>query len=154
MKIIHVVFLMSSALFFGCSVVPQQTSSNQIDYIPRKFSASIGGYTGSRFRIEFHPPSSIHYTHKIRNELIEQATVELNTEHWESIYTSLEMAGVFNWKERYVRKDMHDGTQWTLDVEFPRQTKKIWGDNAYPEYGEFKAFLELMSNVAGRRKFE
>jgi hypothetical protein len=134
--------------------VSRQTSPSQIDYIPSKFSASIAGFTGSTFKIELHPPSSIHYTHTIRNELIEQATVELNAEHWDSIYTTLEAVGVFNWKERYVRKDTHDGTQWTLDVKFPSREKKIWGDNTYPEYGEFKAFLELMSNVAGGRKFE
>lgn len=109
---------------------------------------------GPSYTVEYIPPRTLRYTHADHGKVIESTLIDFNPQHWESVYLQMEDAGLFSWRDRYVRKGVHDGTQWSLEYASPARRKTIWGDNAYPAYDEFKAFLELVSNMAGDRKFE
>ena len=142
-----------SLLFAGCAAVAPNDQPPS-SYTPEKFRAYIGGGMGPSYTVEYIPPRTLCYTHADHGKVIESTLIDFDPRHWESVYSQMECAGLFSWRDRYVRKGVHDGTQWSLEYTFPARRETIWGDNAYPAYDEFKAFLELVSNMAGDRKFE
>jgi hypothetical protein len=137
----------------GCATVSPRDQSPP-SYAPEKFRAYIGGMMGPSYTVEYIPPRSLRYTHADHGNVVESTLVDFDPQYWESVYLQMEDVGLFSWRDRYVREGVHDGTQWSLECTFPTRRKTIWGDNAYPAYDEFKAFLALVSSMAGNRKFE
>ncbi|HTJ78841.1 MAG TPA: hypothetical protein VL357_07565 [Rariglobus sp.] len=145
-----------AALLLGLLAGCQSTKNEQPkpeDFVPLVFHAYIGGHFGPSYHLEFVPPSKVRYTSSTgREKKVEEFDIPID--YWEGVRFRLDQARVFKWKNKYRSKDVSDGTQWSLEVKYKDAEKKIWGDNAYPEYGEFKEFLSIVSNLAYDNKFE
>ena len=152
MKILITSLCLLSLAVSGC--VSPDTESRHRDYIPRVFEAHIGGFSGPSYTVTFIPPSTLRYTESEGFRGLKSTEYQIPAEYWEVVYERLQDAGVFQWRTSYVREGFQDGTQWSLEYDFNGKKKKIWGDNRYPDYGEFKTFLSIVSDLSSGKKFE
>lgn len=139
-------------LLGGCA--SKSSSVPSPSYVPSRFKASIGGFLGDSYTVEFFSPATLRYTHTSRGALVETVDIDFEPELWADVFFQLENAGVYQWRSRYVRSGVRDGTRWSLEYETPARRQTIWGDNRFPDYGEFREFLGLLSDMVDGRKFE
>ncbi|MBU5314484.1 hypothetical protein KQI38_20885 [Tissierella carlieri] len=61
--------------------------------------------------------------------------IPLTSEQWFAFIKELIFLEIVNWKDKYIDKDVCDGTQWEILIRFPKRNKiKKHGSNEYPPY--------------------
>lgn len=139
-------------LLAGCQAPKNQVSKPE-DFVPVAFHAYIGGHFGPSYEVKFIPPSKVCYTAFVGGKKkVEEFNIPMG--YWAGVRFRLDEARVFQWKNKYRNRGVSDGTQWSLEIEYKDKKKEIWGDNAYPDYGEFKEFLSIVSDLVYNNKFE
>ncbi|GAB6174529.1 hypothetical protein JCM15765_40070 [Paradesulfitobacterium aromaticivorans] len=60
---------------------------------------------------------------------------ELSFDQWMGFIHNLFRCYITDWKQRYVDKNILDGTQWELTIEFEKGNKlRKYGSNGYPPH--------------------
>jgi hypothetical protein len=67
-----------------------------------------------------------------RGEEIEQE-ITPTFQQWESFWSVLHRAGIWDWKERYPNPGVCDGTMWSIEITHEGRSITSRGDNARPK---------------------
>lgn len=90
-----------------------------------------------------HPRSEINFQQDV---LIKE--IPLTPEQWLTFIKELSSLEIVNWKEKYIDRDVCDGTQWEIIIRFPKRNKiKRYGSNEYPPY--WSKFIKTMKAYTG-----
>ncbi len=78
----------------------------------------------------------------------------MRPEYWEGLAYGMDAAGFWSWRGRYDNTKVKDGVGWRIEVAYAHHQKSVSGTNAFPDYGEFKRMLDLLSDVSRGRPFQ
>ena len=110
--------------------------------------ASVGGYFGSSYQVDID---------RKRQTLTWSSQVEGTEEYEEQVLAPLALDGfieelkwleLLDWKSKYVKPGVMDGTQWSVEIRRTGRTLKKYGSNQYPE--EWEAFCSLIRSLSGK----
>jgi len=144
---------------------PEATADTQKSAaIPRKFKARIGGVEGSSYRVELTDEVLIFSTSRGRKDG-DPVRITPTPDKWREFRASLDSLNVWRWDADYMNRKAKDGTQWSLEIEYPGHSLKVTGSNSYPyDTGKandkpemtaaFKRYLAAVENLLGNRTFK
>jgi hypothetical protein len=116
--------------FFGLAAM---LSAEEISPLPRHFTASIGGFYGSSFRIELHKGVLNYTSYDPGHRNRKTAIIKPKPEQWRAFRAALDDLEVWRWQAEYPSSGTADGTQWLLDIAYPDHALKTYGDNNFPD---------------------
>lgn len=61
----------------------------------------------------------------------------------------LKMVDLLNWKAKYIKPGVCDGTQWSVEIRADGRISKKHGDNQFPK--EWEMFCKIVSGIANRK---
>ena len=63
---------------------------------------------------------------------------------WSDLLKELSSIQIGEWRTKYDNRDIMDGVQWSVDIEYENDLKPrhYWGSNKFPY--NFDSFLEIM----------
>lgn len=74
--------------------------------------------------------------------------ISLKPEEWFGFIEELKSVEIDNWKDKYIDKDILDGIQWEIIIEFNENDKiKKYGSNKYPPY--WSKFIKTIKYYVG-----
>lgn len=100
--------------------------------IPRKFAARIGGMLSITFEVKFLDGVLVYSTERAR-KTSDPVKITPTADQWREFRAALDDLKVWKWEADYINRKVHDGTQWSLEIEYPDHLIKASGSNSYPE---------------------
>ncbi|MHA2239363.1 MAG: hypothetical protein ACXAB2_13535 [Candidatus Hodarchaeales archaeon] len=128
------------------------------------FSASIGGYTGNSYAVEW-KDGQLSYKafsscYKPKRAKSKESYPVPSKADWQEFWAELDRIGIWEWKARYDASSIVDGTSWSLETQYNGRQLKTGGSNEYPgqtnEGGyspEFRAFLKAVQKLLRNKEF-
>lgn len=78
----------------------------------------------------------------------EEAEFKPSEKDWEYFWKTLDRIGAWDWKGKYVDKNVLDGEQWWLTIIHRDKEINCAGSNAYPDgFEEFRRSLNHLVNL-------
>jgi len=120
----------------------------------------IGGFNGGCFQVEY-KDGKLQYRQAEGAYIWEPAIIlQPDLGAWERFWKALEIAGVWQWNERYENLDVDDGTQWSLELKYQGRSINTSGSNAYPGCNEpsyskkcaFGQFIKALQDLTGKQE--
>ena len=131
---------------------------------PKKFSAYIGGFLGTSYTVELQN-GVLNYSEAKSPKDIKTNQISPTPEQWLNFRHELDNIKIWSWKTNYPNSKVYDGTQWSIDIEYPDHVLHVRGNNNYPEKSGkpnnkpeptkvFKDYLAAIQNLLGGKKFD
>jgi hypothetical protein len=152
----------------GCTTAEPKPDPEAIlddeDVVPEEFRASIGGYLGGSRTVELRE-GSLYYWTEFAGAKSEPEKITPTEAQWGEFRSALNGAKVRQWRTDYGNPaGILDGTQWSLELKYARNSITTKGDNNYPgasinadsrlEPGAlFRLYLDAMRQLLGGRDF-
>ena len=99
--------------------------------VPKSFKASIGGFLGPRYSVELRQ-GTLSYSAANGSRKTALKEVVPTAEQWREFRRFLDRINVWQWHTNYPNPGVDDGTQWSLDIQYPDRALKTQGDNNFP----------------------
>lgn len=126
---------------------------------PHVFRATIGGFLGSTFSVEWQEEELV-YESWDRGSQTGWIKARPTFSRWERFWDKCDELNVWEWASHYEPEFLiTDGTSWEIDMQCMRGKIHCTGSNAYPPSGEetkskeFRAFLRAISSLVGGTPF-
>lgn len=137
----------------------------EVQTAPSKFKVSIGGYTGSSYRLELLDGTLIYKECGYAYEPVRTIEVNVTPKKWGNYWLACDKVGLWNWQPSYTDTgaELCDGTGWEVEIIVEDREITTFGSNAFPggdEFPEdcdypppFKKFLNAVRMLAGGLPF-
>jgi len=119
---------------------------------PHQLQVFIGGFMGPSYGIRWENGACFYDRFGDGYVLAETVQLHPADQDWAEFWTRVERLGVWSWKQKYVQRDVCDGTNWSLELKRGSAFLSAAGSNAYPE--GLESFCQAVAALAGGRKFE
>lgn len=126
---------------------------------PRVFRASVGGFFGPSFSVEWQGDQLVY---KCREGTEERGRLQVRptVARWRRFWDACDRIGVWSWPRSYSSSGLvKDGRGWELEIDSLRGSVRSEGDNAYPPGGdldetkEFRTLCRAISSLVGPPPF-
>jgi hypothetical protein len=122
---------------------------------PDLFAASIGGYTGDSYAVEW-KDGQLRYRafglgHRPKRTQRKAPCPSPVAVDWQAFWDELDKIGTWDWKANYREAGVVDGTGWSVEITYNGRELKSHGSNAYPS--QFDNFLKAIQKLVGGRRF-
>jgi hypothetical protein len=133
--------------------------------VPQRFSATIGGFLGSSFRLELRNGTLVYTKFDPGHQNPKETFLTTTAAQWGEFRRALDALHLWQWRSEYPNGRTKDGTLWSLDIVYEDQALKTQGSNNYPETAGqnpsaseptyvFKRYLAAVKKLAGHQRFE
>lgn len=133
--------------------------------MPKEFSAFIGGFLGTSYRLELHGGVLTYTTSGGGQSNAKRTDVTPSAARWREFRQTLEGLKIWKWHADYPNDGILDGTQWSLNITFEDRAIKSHGSNCYPESNgkpngkpeptkAFQDYLEAVQKLIDGKKFQ
>lgn len=127
---------------------------------PGVFEIHVGGFTGPTWSLKLEN-DKITYIKRNSAEVSAPETIAVPDVKWKEFRNTLDQINVWEWKDSYFNKDVQDGTQWSLQVNYSDKSIQASGSNAFPgadgksnnspQFSEqFNKLLKALSELTGK----
>lgn len=127
--------------------------------LPSRFSAYLGGCFSVSYDIELRGDALL--VNDGKRPTLVSTEVHPSLEAWVEFKRALDSINVWCWRSEYPNPGILDGTQWSLDIDYPDRSVQAHGDNNYPgpegmptgqpeEPDTFQSFVGAVSKLLGK----
>lgn len=131
---------------------------------PRQFSASIGGFLGPTYQLEWRDGTLTYTSFSPGQTKPKRAKVTPTAAQWREFRQALDDLKVWQWRAAYPSRGVQDGTQWALEITYADHAIKTRGDNNYPGANgkpnddpnatkSFNRYLDAVTKLIGGKTF-
>lgn len=132
--------------FTGCAS-HESPPANPAEIVPKKLYFNILSIDGPSYRIEL---SEGYVTYSVKQPG-KKATPPLHIaptgEKWREFRHELDRLKVWRWKPGYGGKNLIEGTQWKLDIEYSDRAIHTEGHRDFPN--DYDSFLKAVGKLLG-----
>lgn len=122
------------------------TAYNKIKAI----TAFVGGHFGGSYMVKIDLINlSLDWIHWVEGEEIDAYQKHLRVETVARFIDHLKSVRLLNWKYKYEKPNVCDGTKWSVEIFREGRTLIKSGSNAYPD--EWNQFCSIIGKIANRR---
>jgi hypothetical protein len=132
--------------------------------VPKHFSASIGGFMGGTYRVEYRDGTLTYTTFDPGHRNPRPVAVHPGEAQWREFRQTLDALKVWQWRAQYQSEGVADGTQWSLDIAYTDRALKSEGSNNYPDAAgrpsgnpqpsdAFNRYLAAVGKLMGNKTF-
>lgn len=118
---------------------------------PRHFRASVGGYFGPSFSVEWQGDQLVYECgDSAENQC--RLQVRPTAARWRRFWDVCDRIGVWSWQPSYSPDGLvMDGSSWEVEINSLRGTVLSGGDNAYPPDGDVEETKEFRALCRGHQ---
>lgn len=137
----------------------------ETNYFSRTFTASIGGFFGTTYRVELREGALFYFAADVPDKAV-SAKVTPTAKQWREFRRSLDEMKIWQWRTNYSNPAVRDGIHWSLDVAYDDHHLKTEGSNSFPGRGgkpsggdgeqtrAFSAYTAAVKKLLGGKKFQ
>jgi hypothetical protein len=119
---------------------------------PRTFKASVGGYMGPSYRLEFGGLALRYASSPHRYEFDQDELLTISPSAWARFATKLDTLNVWSWSSSYADETVLDGTSWAVVIHWGERRLESSGSNAYPQ--SWDGFCDAVMELLEGREFQ
>ncbi len=136
-------------------------NTDEASVVPDRFSASIGGFMGESYSVEFRDGTLTHTMTGLHYSSPEHTPIRPTEAQWREFRRALDALNVWQWPDDYPNPGVLDGSLWSFDISYSDRAVTTHGDNNYPDANgkptndpdptkTFNRFLRTIRKLTGR----